>query len=152
MSEQFKPNTTVAGIIHHKNKFLIVEEIDDGKVVYNQPAGHIEAGEDLIAAYQREVLEETGLHVEPQYLSGIYYYHKPELNLYYLRFCFVTELQEFSSTNPQDSDIIDAIWLTLDELKAKGNQIRSPLVLDCIDDFLKGNRLPISCLHSNLTA
>ena len=85
---QFKPNTTVAAIIVHNDKYLLVEELENGKIVYNQPAGHLEADENLIDAAKREVLEETGLALEPEYLSGIYYFHRPELNLYFLRFCF----------------------------------------------------------------
>ncbi len=150
MSEQFKPNTTVAAIIHHQGKFLIVEEIDDGKVVYNQPAGHVEANEDIVQACRREVFEETGLTVEPHYLSGIYYHYRTELNLYYLRFCFVVELEECAQTAPKDSDIIQALWLTKEELEAKGSQIRSPLVLDCLTDYLNGEHYPLSILHSNI--
>ncbi|TRX56913.1 NUDIX hydrolase [Thalassomonas sp. M1454] len=150
MSEQFKPNATVAAIIHHQGKFLIVEEIDDGNVVYNQPAGHIEADENIINALKREVKEETGLAVDPECLSGIYYHYRAELNLYYLRFCFVCELDNWAETSPSDADIIQAVWLTEQELKAKGKQIRSPLVLECIDDYLAGKRYPLSILHSNI--
>ncbi|NQZ21946.1 MAG: hypothetical protein HRT53_07780 [Colwellia sp.] len=39
--EQFKPNATVAAVIVHQNKFLLVEEIENGKNVFNQPAGHV---------------------------------------------------------------------------------------------------------------
>lgn len=150
MSKQFKPNTTVAAIIHHQGKFLIVEEIDDGKVVYNQPAGHIEANENIITALKREVKEETGLAVEPDCLSGIYYHFREDINLYYLRFCFVCELEHFAETSPQDDDIIQALWLSHQQLIAKRKQIRSPLVLECIDDYLQGKRYPLSILHSNI--
>ncbi|KGJ98680.1 NUDIX hydrolase [Thalassotalea sp. ND16A] len=151
MTEQFKPNTTVAGIIYHQDKFLIVEEIDDGKTVYNQPAGHIEAGENLICAYQREVFEETGLTVMPDYISGIYYHYSEPLKLYFLRFCFVTELDSLAPTSPNDSDIIQALWLTKEELLKKAEQIRSPLVMQCLNDFLAGNNYPLSILNSNIT-
>ena len=150
MTEQFKPNATVAAIIHHQGKFLIVEEVDSGKVVYNQPAGHIEANENIITALKREVKEETGLTVEPQSLSGIYYHFREDINLYYLRFCFVCELDHFATTAPEDSDIIQALWLTHQQLIAKGSQIRSRLVLECIDDYLQGKRYPLSILHSNI--
>ncbi|WNC70288.1 NUDIX hydrolase [Thalassotalea nanhaiensis] len=152
MTEQFKPNTTVAGIIFHQDKFLIVEEVDDEKIVYNQPAGHVEENENLIAAFKREVLEETGLQVEPDFISGIYYHYREDIKLHYLRFCFVVELSDFTETQPQDSDILRAIWLTKEELLAKGEQIRSPLVVECLNDFLNGNNYPLSILKTNITS
>ena len=152
MSEQFKPNTTVAGIIFHQDKFLIVEEVDEGNIVYNQPAGHVEAGENLITAFKREVLEETGLDVTPDYISGIYYHYRDDIKLHFLRFCFVAELNGFISTQPQDSDILRAIWLTKEELLAKGEQIRSPLVIECINDYLAGNKYSLSILKTNISS
>lgn len=157
-SNQFKPNTTVAAIIHCKGKFLLVEEIENGKNVFNQPAGHLEANENLIAACKREVFEESGLHVSPEYVSGIYYFHRPELNLYYLRFCFVVELEIFSETQPQDDEILACHWLSFNEIIDKEEQMRSPLVIKCIEDYLKvidkndtsKTKIELSALTSNL--
>lgn len=150
MAEQFKPNTTVAGIITHQDKFLIVEEIDEGNIVYNQPAGHVEADENIIDAFKREVLEETGLMVKPDYISGIYYHYREDLKLHFLRFCFVVVLDDFANTQPQDPDILRAIWLTKEELLAKGKQIRSPLVIECLEDYLNGENYPLSILKTNI--
>lgn len=151
-TEQFKPNSTVAAIIHHNGKFLMVEEIDDGKVVYNQPAGHVESNESILDALSREVYEETGLAVQAQSISGIYYHYREDLNLYYLRFCFVVELDQFASTNPQDDDIIQAMWLNYEDIIDKGAQLRSPLVIECLDDYLQGKRYPLELIKSNIGA
>jgi phosphatase NudJ len=152
--DQFKPNATVAAVVVHQNKFLLVEEIENGKKVFNQPAGHLEANENLIAAIEREVLEETGLALTPDYASGIYYFHRPENNLYYLRFCFVIELDSFLKGTPQDDEIIDTHWLTFKEIKEKSSQLRSKLVLECIEDYLSiresGKKISLSSLKSNL--
>jgi phosphatase NudJ len=152
--DQFKPNATVAAVVVHQNKFLLVEEIENGKKVFNQPAGHLEANENLIAAIEREVLEETGLALSPDYASGIYYFHRPENNLYYLRFCFVIELDSFLKGTPQDDEIIDTHWLTFKEIKEKSSQLRSKLVLECIEDYLSiresGKKISLSSLKSNL--
>ncbi|MGB1261309.1 MAG: NUDIX hydrolase [Cognaticolwellia sp.] len=149
-SEQFKPNTTVAVVVTYQDKFLIVEELDLGKTVYNQPAGHLEAGESLISAAKRELQEETGLVLSPDYLCGIYYYYSDVINLYYLRFCFVIELENHMPCQPQDHEIIACHWLTLAEINAKSAQLRSPLVLECIADYLSGKKIPLSQLKSNL--
>jgi len=153
-SEQFKPNATVAAVIHYQGKFLLVEELENGKTVYNQPAGHLEAEEDLIAAIEREVLEETGLTLSPDYLCGIYYFHRPDLELYFLRFCFVIELNALLSAEPQDEEIITTHWLTLAEIKSKQSQLRSSMVMECIEDYLAGlvtgKKIELSSLKSNL--
>ena len=147
---QFKPNTTVAAVIHHGGKFLFVEEHEKCRVVFNQPAGHLEENESLTAAIKREVLEETGLRVEPDFLCGIYYFHRPDLKLYFLRFCFVVELEQWLKGQPQDDEIIDTHWLTLEQIKEKSAQLRSPMVLECVEDYLAGNKIPLSQLKSNL--
>ena len=147
---QFKPNTTVAAVIHHQGKFLFVEELDNNQVVFNQPAGHLEENESLTTAIKREVLEETGLHLEPDYLCGIYYFHRPDLQLYFLRFCFVIELEQWLTGQPQDSEIMATHWFTLEQIKPKGQQLRSSMVLECIEDYLAGNKISLSQLKSNL--
>jgi phosphatase NudJ len=152
--EQFKPNTTVAAVIHHQGRFLLVEELEKGKTVYNQPAGHLEEKEDLIAAIKREIVEETGLTLTPDYLCGIYYFHRPDLSLYFLRFCFVIELDSQPIGQPQDEEIIANHWLSFDEIKAKKAQLRSTMVIECIEDYLSGQRsgdkIELSSLKSNL--
>jgi phosphatase NudJ len=149
-SDQFKPNTTVAAVVTYQNKFLLVEEREHGKTVYNQPAGHLERDESLVSAIKRELKEETGLVITPEYLCGIYYYYRAAINLYYLRFCFVIELDTILPTQPEDDEIIACHWLNLAEIKEKSVQLRSPLVLECIEDYLEGKKIPLSHLKSNL--
>jgi len=153
-SDQFKPNTTVAAVIVHDDKYLLVEEYEYDKIVYNQPAGHLEINESIIDAVKREVLEETGLALIPEYLSGIYYFHRPDLSLYFLRFCFVIELPQQLSARPLDEEIIATHWFTLDQIKEKRQQLRSAMVLECIEDYLaggkNGEKIPLSMLKSNL--
>ena len=148
--DQFKPNTTVAAVITFQDKFLLVEEIENGQRVFNQPAGHIEANENLIQAVEREVLEETGLALSPDYVSGIYYFHRENIDLYFLRFCFVIELNDLLSGTPQDDEIIATHWLTLEQIRRKTSQLRSPMVLSCIEDYLAGKKMPLNMLKSNL--
>lgn len=148
--QQFKPNATVAAVVHHSGKFLLVEEIENNKHVYNQPAGHLEADENLLAAAKRELFEETGLTLEPDYLSGIYYFHRPELNLYFLRFCFVFELEHQLTSKPLDEEIVATHWLNLEQIRLKETQLRSPMVIECIEDYLNGQKIPLSALKSNL--
>lgn len=152
--DQFKPNATVAAVIICDDKYLLVEEIENGKNVLNQPAGHVEPGENLIDAAKREIYEETGLRLSPQYLNGIYYHYRPELNLYFMRFCFVIELSSFEKGTPQDDEIINTHWLTLEQITMKAKQLRSAMVLECINDYTshkkQGIKIPLSALKSNI--
>ena len=77
----FRPNITVAAVIRWKDCFLLVEERDHGRQVFNQPAGHLEAGENLIEAVRREVKEETGLSITPDGWLGAYLYSTPYRHL-----------------------------------------------------------------------
>lgn len=63
-------HVTVATVIEDNGRFLLVEEQQRGRLVLNQPAGHLEPGESLIEAALRETLEETGWTVEIQGLVG----------------------------------------------------------------------------------
>ena len=55
-----KIHLTVATVVEKDNLFLMVRETRDGVQVINQPAGHVEPGEDILHAALRETLEETG--------------------------------------------------------------------------------------------
>lgn len=146
---RFRPNVTVAAVIRWQDRFLLVEERDHGHQVFNQPAGHLEAGENLIEAASREIREETGLTLRPDGWLGTYIYSSPYRKLTYLRFCFYCELQsppgEHQPQDP-DNDIIACHWLTEPEIRALGHKLRSPLVLECLEDYLQGVRLPLSSL------
>ena len=73
MVERYKPNTTVACVIEANGKYLLVEELIEGKIEYNQPAGHLEANESIIDACIREVKEETGLEIKPHLVFQLFY-------------------------------------------------------------------------------
>ena len=146
---KFRPNITVAAVIHWQDRFLLVEEKGHGRQVFNQPAGHLEAGENLLEAAKREIKEETGLDLELDGWLGTYLYSSPYRNLTYLRFCFYCELKEAPGPHsPQDpdNDIIACHWLTEVEIQALGRKLRSPLVLECLEEYRQGTRLPLSSL------
>ena len=73
----WKPHVTVAAVIEKNKSFLLVEEETPNGLAFNQPAGHLEEGEDLIVAVKREVLEETGWQFIPEAVTGIYLWRNP---------------------------------------------------------------------------
>lgn len=148
MSNRFHPYVTVAAIIECRDRFLLVSEIDDRPYeVYGQPAGHIEEKEDLIDAVKREILEETGLNLEPQGISGIYSYVKENETI--MRFCFYIK-DDFlpDELNPKDPDgeILNAKWYTKDEIFALKDKYRTRLVKHCFNDYFNGHRYPLEML------
>lgn len=144
----WKPNATVATIIEHAGRFLMVEEFSDGNLVINQPAGHIDQDESILDAARRETLEETGHHVELTDLVGIYTFKAPNGNTYY-RFCFGASVLRHDKKATIDPDIENVIWLSEDEIKAQAERHRSPLVAVCLRDYLAGQRLPLSLIYEH---
>lgn len=148
---QWKPNVTVAAVIEHEGRFLLVEENADGAdSVVNQPAGHLESGESLLDAVRREVHEETGYAFTPTALIGVYLYPNPRLDIVYLRFCFSGNAAAPIGEVKLDEGIIGTLWLTRDEVGTLGTRLRSDLVTRCIDDYLAGQRHPLDILHHYL--
>lgn len=148
MTERFRPNTTVAWVVKSPKGYLYVEEHKRDQQLFNQPAGHIEAGETLIEAGIRELEEETGLKFEPEGLVGIYHFPNHDGQISYIRYCFYLELDYTPDASPQDPDITACHWLTREELLQR--PLRSPFVLKCLDDYLAGERYPLSLLKSKL--
>ncbi|HED32820.1 MAG TPA: NUDIX hydrolase [Gammaproteobacteria bacterium] len=145
-TEIWKPHTTVAAIIERDNRFLMVEEICSGKVVYNQPAGHLDPDESLLEAAIRETREETAWEFRPEYISGIYRWQQPHTERSYLRVAFAGSCYNHQQTQPLDEGIIKAVWLSREALAAEPEKLRSPMVLLCIDDYLKGKQYPLELL------
>lgn len=137
------PHVTAAAIVHRDGKFLIVEENSEGRVVLNQPAGHLEIGESLTDAIIREVREESRYPFTPEYVSGIYHYVAGK-NITYLRFAFVGSVDEPDAGLALDDGIIATHWMSLNELKAEPERLRTPLVVNAIEDYLEGNRYPLT--------
>lgn len=141
----WKPHITVAAVIERDGRFLLVEEEADGRRVFNNPAGHLEEGESLYAAVVREVLEETALHFKPSALIGIYQWRNPANKESFVRATFYGPPGPEAGTQ-LDADILALHWLTLDEVRALGSQLRSPLVLKSLEDYRDGIRYPLSVL------
>lgn len=142
----WKPNVTVAAVVQRDGKFLLVEEETESGLAFNQPAGHLEAGEALVDAVVREALEETAYHFKPTHLVGIYNWRHPTKDVTYLRFAFAGELRGWEAERQLDEGIVAARWLTLTEVKATQDRHRSPLILRCIEDLIAGKRYPLDLL------
>lgn len=143
----FHPDVTVAAIVLRNGRFLMVEESVRGQTVLNQPAGHIEPGESLVQAVVRECREETAWEISPRAFVGSYLWRSPDDGRSFLRFAFACEAIAHHANEPLDAGILQALWLDRDALVQHAPRLRSPLVLQAIDDFLAGQRLPLSAVR-----
>jgi len=143
----WRPSTTVAALVERNGRFLLVEEPIDGRLVLNQPAGHLEPDESLVAACRREVLEETAHRFEPTALVGIYRWHYVPAEVTFLRFCFRGRVEGVDN-RPLDRQIAALHWLTREELLARRADHRSPLVQRCVDDYIAGRAFPLEVFSS----
>jgi ADP-ribose pyrophosphatase YjhB (NUDIX family) len=140
----------VAAVIERDGRFLLVEEEDEGRIMFNQPAGHLESRESLAEGCAREVLEESAWHFQPSALVGIYLWSKPRpagaAELSYLRFAFCGELGAHEPKRKLDTGIVRAVWMDMDEIRASSERHRSPLVVRCVEDYLSGRRYALDLL------
>jgi len=140
-------DVTVAAIVENRGKFLMVEErAAGGTLVLNQPAGHLERGESLLTAVVRETLEETGHRFEPDHVVGFYLWHSLEADTTYFRVAFCGEVEPSADVAVLDEGVVAVHWLMRSQLVSRAHQLRSPMVLRCIDDYLVGQRYPLDCL------
>lgn len=146
---RFIPHVTVATIVEDQGRFLLVEEHAEGRVVLNQPAGHLEANESLLEAALRETLEETGWEVELTGITGLYLYTAPSNGVTYQRVCFAARPLRHRPELPLDQGIIGPRWLTREELEQQRTQWRSHLVARCIDDYLQGDHCPLTLIRTS---
>ncbi len=153
MQERWKPSVTVAAIIERDGRYLLVEEHTPEGLRLNNPAGHLDPGEDPIAGCAREALEETTHPFTPTALVGVYLsrFQRPATgeDITYLRFAFCGTLGESLPDCTLDAGIVRTVWLTPDEVRASADRHRSPLVLRCIEDHLAGRRYPLDLIHTD---
>ena len=143
--ERWRPNVTVAAVVVRDNSYLMVEETDplSGRRVINQPAGHLEAGESLIEAAQREVLEETRWEVTVSGYLGVALFSGSN-GTSYLRHSFLCFPLREHGDRALDDAIIATHWMTYEVIKSKADMHRSHLVLDVLRQYRAGLCAPLS--------
>ena len=141
---------TVATVVERDSTFLMVRETIDGEQVINQPAGHVEPGEDVMAAALRETMEETGWEVVITGFLGFSNAMSPTTGITYYRLVFVAEALNFNADAEIDNDIDFAEWMTLDEIKDPANKPRSEMVHQAIDDFISGRVFSLEMFRNRL--
>ncbi len=144
----WKPNVTVASIVELNGKFLMVEEESPSGPVLNQPAGHLEPNESLEAAVIRETLEETGYRFTPEAIVGSYLWHNGDNETTYFRSTFSGSVCQKNIGTELDEGIIRSLWMTHKNILENQNRLRSPVILESINDYLAGKKYPLDMIKS----
>ncbi len=159
MKPRWKPSVTVAAIVERQGRYLLIEEHTPEGLRLNNPAGHLEPGEDPVSACAREAIEETAHPFVPQHLVGVYLsrFQRPARagreaeDVTYLRFAFSGQVDDPVADRKLDDGILRTLWMTLDEVRASADRHRSPLVLRCIEDHARGQRWPLAVVYTDPT-
>lgn len=151
MDTRWKPSVTVAAVIEQDGRFLLVEEHTAEGLRLNNPAGHLDPGESPAQGCAREAMEETAWHFTPTALVGVYLsrFQRADTDITYLRFAFCGLLGAFEAQRTLDTGIVRALWMTPDEIRASTGRHRSPLVLQCMEDYLRGQRYPMELVYTD---
>jgi phosphatase NudJ len=152
MNTRWKPHVTVAAVIEQDGLFLLVEEETSDGLRINNPAGHLDCGETPEQACIRETLEETAYSFTPEALVGIYLSRQISANgqdTTYLRFAFCGTLGECDLQRKLDTGIVRTLWLTADEVRASAARHRSPLLVQCMEDYLRGTLYPLALIQTD---
>ena len=149
--DRWKPHVTVAAVLEQDGRFLLVEEETSDGLKLNNPAGHLEPGESPAQGCAREVLEEAAWDFAPEALVGIYLNRFTKTrtgeDITYLRFAFCGKLLSHHAWRPLDTGIVRTVWMTPQEIRACRERHRSPLLLKSLEDYLAGQRFPLSLMH-----
>ena len=143
-----RPSLTVATIVERDGRFLLIEEHTRHGLRLNQPAGHVETGESIIVAAARETLEEAAWSVEPTALVGVDQWQSPDSGTTYVRFTFAASARRHEPQRPLDTGIVRALWLTYDDIAARRDRHRNPLLMQSLDDYRAGTRWPLGVIAS----
>ncbi|MDE2617048.1 MAG: NUDIX hydrolase [Burkholderiales bacterium] len=158
MNTRWKPSVTVAAIIERDGRFLLVEEETAEGLKLNNPAGHLDPGESPVDGCAREALEETTHRFKPTHLLGVYLsrFQRPRTDgpvedITYLRFAYTGELGDVVPGRTLDTGILRTVWMSPEEIRASVARHRSPLLLRCMEDHLRGRRYPLELVYTDAT-
>lgn len=152
-TQRWKPSVTVAAVIEQGGKFLLVEEETADGLKLNNPAGHLDPGESPEQGCVREAFEETACRFLPEALVGVYLARKISADgledITYLRFAYCGSVGEPEPGRALDQGIVRTLWMTPDEIRASRARHRSPLLVQCMEDYLAGRRYALGLVFTH---
>lgn len=141
-------NILCSVVVARDDKYLLVKEAKKEVVdLWNFPSGKVELGEDLIAAAQRETLEETGYDCEITDLMSVYYFYWDDMPGLTVRFNFWGKPRGDKNT-PLADDVSESKWLTIPEIEklASDKKLRAKTTYKQLEELKEGNRYPLGLI------
>lgn len=126
---QMKRKIILTGIFKFKDEFLVVQRNENDDFLpgaWEFPGGNIEEGETILAALKRELLEETGININPETAKIVNFYdrikEKPEKHHYIeLDFLIILDSKDIEIKLSKEHD--NYCWVKADS--------------ELLDDFIK---------------
>ena len=137
---------TVSTVVERDGRFLMIEERSSGVIVVNQPGGHIDAGESPEQAAEREALEESGCQISVTGLLGVYLWIHPQTRQNFLRIAYIADLVSEDLKRNLEDGIYAVHWYNLSDIRHRKRDLRSPMVLRSVEDYIAGKRQPETLL------
>jgi len=126
MPETDRHSVSVAGVVVREDgKILVIRRRDNGH--YQAPGGILEQHERIEDGLVREILEETGLLVEPERLSGIY----KHMGLGVVALVFRARL--LGGTPAITDEAAEILWIDRDQVAARMIEAFAIRVMDALD-------------------
>jgi len=139
----------VGALIERDGKILLVKETKaTARGKWNQPAGWLEVGEDVIEAVKREVQEETGFTFEPKHILGIYSLVKEEAGVTHhaIKIIFLGNISDKETTGLAD-DVSETKWFTPEEIENMDlKTLRDLDIKQLVKDYFSGKKYSIDLL------
>jgi 8-oxo-dGTP diphosphatase len=117
--------SVAAAIINQGGQLLAVRRRDNGH--WEPPGGVLELDETIQAGLIREVLEETGLRVEPEALSGVY------KNMLRGIIALVFRCRIIGGEPHATNEVEEVEWLTPEEVQERMHEAYATRLLDALD-------------------
>lgn len=124
----------------------MIEERSPGVIDFTQPGGHIETGESPEEAVIREVLEQAGSEVVVSGFLGVYLWIHPQTRQQFLRLVYTARIIK-ENVNCKLNDSVHGVhWYSLADIAHRKRDLKTPIVLRCIEDYVAGKFQPENTL------
>jgi ADP-ribose pyrophosphatase YjhB (NUDIX family) len=118
--------SVAAVVVDHDDRLLAIRRRDNGH--WEPPGGVLELDETIEAGLVREVLEETGLTVKAERLTGVY------KNMERGTVALVFRCSVVSGEKTSTPEAAEVTWLTTDEVRSRLHEAYAIRMLDGLLD------------------
>ena len=139
----------VTAVVLRDAEVLLVRRADTG--AWTPVTGIVDPGEEPAVAAEREVLEETAHFFAAESLVGVYLsrFQRGTDDITYLRFTFCGTLGALQAGRSLDIGIVRTVWMSADEIRNSADRHRSPLLIQCMEDYLLGKRFALDAITTD---